>query len=185
MKGEDMSILDSGDRTELKFHKSNRTNKNGDTRGCYITHGLSGTRIYNIWIDMKKRCYDTKNNRYNRYGGRGITVCDEWKENFIAFRNWAYENGYAEGLSLDRIDNNGNYEPSNCRWATMKEQANNQNHTLKIKYKGEIKTLTEWAEILGIKRHTLYHRIYKRGWTIERAFSEKVSLDRYHRVKGA
>lgn len=156
----------------------------GENNGHY-KHGGKGTKLYEVWCSMKRRCELPTFSSYKYYGGRGISVCNEWKESFIAFRKWAFENGYKEGLSLDRIDNNGNYEPSNCRWATMKEQANNQNHTLKINYKGEIKTLTEWAEILGIKRHTLYQRIYKKGWTIERAFTEKASLDRYHRVKGA
>ena len=156
----------------------------GENNGHY-KHGGKGTKLYEVWCSMKRRCELPSLASYKYYGGRGISVSAEWKESFIAFRNWAYENGYKEGLSLDRIDNNGNYEPSNCRWVTMKEQANNQNHTLKIEYKGEVKTLTEWAELLGIKRHTLYHRIYKNGWDIDRAFTEKVSLDRYHRkLKG-
>ena len=152
----------------------------GENNGHY-KHGGKGTKLYEVWCCMKARCYNPTSKSYSRYGGRGISVCNEWKESFIAFRNWAYENGYKQGLSLDRIDNNGNYKPSNCRWATMKEQANNQNHSLKIEYKRETKSLTEWAEVLGIKQHTLYHRIYKSGWNIERAFTEKVSLDRYHR----
>jgi hypothetical protein len=156
----------------------------GESNGHY-KHGGKGTKLYEVWYSMKKRCESPSLASYKYYGGRGISVCDEWKKDFTTFRNWAYENGYMEGLSLDRIDNNGNYEPSNCRWATMKEQANNQNHTLKIEYKGQTKTLTEWAEFLGIKRHTLYHRIYRKGWNVERAFSEKVNLDRYHRVEGA
>ena len=159
-----------------KTIKSQKCENNG-----HYKHGGKGTKLYEVWCSMKSRCYNITSKSYSRYGGRGISVCEEWKESFIAFRNWAYVSGYKEGLSLDRIDNNGNYEPSNCRWVTMKEQANNQNHTLKIEYKGKIKPLTEWAEILGIKRHTLYQRIYKKGWTIERAFTEKVSLDRYHR----
>lgn len=154
----------------------------GESNGHY-KHGGKGTKLYEVWCSMKKRCESPSLVSYKYYGGRGISVCDEWKKDFTTFRNWAYENGYMEGLSLDRVDNNGNYEPSNCRWATMKEQANNQNHTLKIEYKGQTKTLTEWAEFLEIKWHTLYHRIYRKGWSVERAFSEKVSLDRYHRTK--
>ena len=158
----------------------NKKIKAPKNNGCY-KHGGKGTKLYEVWCSMKARCFNPNNKNFKAYGGRGIFVCDEWKESFALFRNWAYENGYKQGLTLDRIDNNKSYEPSNCRWATMREQANNQNHTLKIEYKGKIKPLTEWAEILGIKRHTLYQRIYKKGWTIERAFTEKVSLDRYHR----
>lgn len=152
----------------------------GENNGHY-KHSGKGTKLYEVWCSMKSRCYNPTSKSYSRYGGRGITVCDEWWSSFSTFEEWAMSHGYKEGLSLDRIDNNGNYEPSNCRWATMKEQANNQNHTLKIEYKGQTKTLTEWAEFLGIKWHTLYHRIYRKGWTVERAFTEKVSLDRYHR----
>lgn len=160
--------------------------QNGENNGNY-KHGGKGTKLYEVWCSMKRRCELPSVHSYKYYGGRGISVCDEWKESFVAFRDWAYKNGYKYGLSIDRIDNNGNYEPSNCRWVTMKEQANNQSSTLKIEYKGETKTLHEWAENLGVKSHTLYQRIYKLGWNIERAFSEKVSLDRYHRtsVKGA
>lgn len=91
------------------------------------THGMSNTRLYRIWKAMKKRCYNTNNNDYKKwYGSRGIKVCDEWKNSFINFYNWAKQNGYQDNLSIDRINVNGNYEPSNCRWATAKEQANNK-----------------------------------------------------------
>ena len=139
-------------------------------------HGLYGSRIYKIHAGIITRCYNEKSARYPRYGGSGITVCEEWlgdggAENFAA---WASENGYANNLTIDRIDCAGNYEPSNCRWVGMKEQANNRRSNRPITYNGETHNITEWAAILGVNKNTLFSRLNQRGWSAEKAFTEPI-----------
>ena len=119
---------------------------------------------------MKRRCYDNNAISYNKYGGRGIKVCEEWQE-YEPFSEWAKNNGYTDELTLDRIDNNGDYSPNNCRWATYKEQALNTRTNHFIEFCGEIKTLSQWADELGINRSTLCERINSRGWSIEKALT--------------
>lgn len=131
------------------------------------THGMSKTRLHTIWTNMKQRCNNPKWTDYHRYGGRGIKVCDEWQQSFEAFSAWASAAGYDDSLTIDRIDNDGNYEPGNCRWATNKEQARNKEKTKR--YEG--KTLAEWATIVGVKYETLWARIAVLNWPISKVFN--------------
>lgn len=124
----------------------------------------SDKRLRSIWRGMKERCFRKENISYPLYGGRGITVCEEWAKSFMAFREWALKNGYAENLSIDRTDSNGNYCPENCRWVTAKEQSNNTRRNVFITYKEKTMTVSEWAEITGIKKETLADR-KRRGWS--------------------
>ncbi len=138
-------------------------------------HGMWGKPIYNRWKHIKQRCYNPKDAAYKNYGGRGIKVCDEWldkKNGFINFYNWAMNNGYRDDLTIDRINNDGNYEPNNCRWVTMKIQANNTRHNKIITFKNETHTLTEWSEILNINLQTLSNRIKQKNKTIEECFTK-------------
>lgn len=134
------------------------------------THRSSYTRLYRIWSSMKKRCYSIKYRDYKNYGGKGIIVCDEWKNDFAAFKNWAINNGYSDTLSIDRKDNNGNYEPSNCRWSNNIEQANNTTRNIKLAYNGVTHTISEWSRIREIPYSTLYSRIFRYKWDLEKAF---------------
>lgn len=124
-------------------------------------------RIYSIWYSMKKRCNNPKTNSYERYGGRNISYCDEW-EKFSNFFNWAISNGYDEDLTLDRIDNDKNYEPNNCRWVTWKEQANHKSTNRLIKSCGKTQTISQWAEELNINKNTLKGRL-DNNWDISKA----------------
>jgi hypothetical protein len=134
------------------------------------THRASHSHLYGVWKQMRARCYHKPTRFYNNYGGRGITVCDDWRYNFEAFRDWAIETGYKDGvgLSIDRIDANGNYEPSNCRWATRTEQQRNLRNNHLIEIGGEIKCISEWAEIYNIKPGTIRTRLRK-GWDAAKA----------------
>jgi hypothetical protein len=148
--------------------------KNGSSQscGCYATeqktkHGLSRERITNIWYGMIDRCTNPNRNDYERYGGRGISVCDEWKENkdysgLKNFYKWAINNGYEENLTIERKDVNGNYEPNNCEWITMEEQAKNKTNTIYINIDGKNEKLIDLADIHNIKRETLLKR-YNNG----------------------
>lgn len=132
--------------------------------------GKSGTRLYSIWSGMKRRCYDNRADSYKNYGQRGIKVCDEWME-FENFEKWANLSGYSNDLSLDRIDNDGNYEPSNCRWADDETQRNNTRRNAYYTYNGETFSLAQWSRRTGISRDALKGRIRKQGWTFEKAIT--------------
>lgn len=125
-------------------------------------------RLHQCYKDMLNRCYNINNKNYKNYGSRDIKVCDEWSHDFYAFRDWALENGYADNLTLDRIDVNGNYEPYNCRWVTVKVQNNNRSNNRIVSYKGETMTLHELSEKYDVAYKTLWARVNS-GWSVSDA----------------
>lgn len=141
-------------------------------------------RIRRIYSNMKTRCYNPISNRYNRYGGRGISVCKEWLDSFGVFQKWALENGYADDLTLDRIDNNGNYCPENCRWATYKEQRRNSTGTRTITINGKTKIISEWCEQFCIPYYVVNNRLNKYGWSIEKSLQTPVKVEKKYKVFG-
>lgn len=142
--------------------------------GCYhkdkvkeinTRHDLSDSRIYRIWQNMKRRCYNSNYKYYSYYGKKGVTMCDEWKNNFESFYEWSMSAGYSDKLTIDRINSNGNYEPDNCRWITRKEQQNNISSNLNFTINGETKTLAQWCEIYKAPHERTRYRV-KNGWDI-------------------
>lgn len=132
------------------------------------THGLSNTRIYRIYRKIIERCYNENSKLYKNYGGRGITMCEEWLEDFMNFYNWSMANGYSDDLSIDRKNNDKGYFPDNCRWTTVLVQNNNRRSNRIMEYNGETHTIAEWSRKVGIKYPTLRRRI-ESGWSIEDA----------------
>ena len=124
------------------------------------------------WHGIKKRCLNENDERYHQYGGRGIKICPEWLESFDNFAEWALSHGYAENLTLERIDVNGDYCPENCKWITLQEQAFNKRGTKWVDYKGEHTQLKKLCERLGVTYDTVHDRIYKRGWSVEDAIEK-------------
>lgn len=139
-----------------------------------VTHNKSYTRLYNIWTDMKQRCYNKNNIAYKNYGDRNITMYDEWKNNFQCFYDWAISNNYSDNLTIDRIDNNKNYEPNNCRWITFKEQQNNRRNNHYMTLKGVTHTIREWSEIVDIPYGTIVSRVNALHWSDEKALTTPV-----------
>lgn len=171
-------VCDCGNFTEV--YSCNLTRGLTKSCGCYQSecsaarkykHGLSDSRIHGIWSEMWKRCTTPSYKRYDAYGGRGITICDEWRE-FTAFYEWAMRNGYSDNLTIDRKDNDGNYCPENCRWADMYTQANNTRRNVYITRNGITRTVTEWERAMGFPAGRIKGRI-ARGMDIERAFSDR------------
>lgn len=153
--------------------------KNGAVKSCGClkhipytkTHGMTHTRLYHLWNAMKNRCNNPKVQSYKRYGGRGISVCEQWEKSFISFYEWAINNGYSEDLSIDRIDNNGNYCPENCRWIPLKEQCNNRKTNIVFEYNGEKHNLMQWCKLLDLDYKFIHNRIYRLKWDFERAIT--------------
>ena len=150
--------------------------------GCYnrdnvkersSTHGMSRTRLYNIWRVMLKRCYYKNATNYESYGGRGVRVCDEWRD-FVEFQKWALTHGYSDELTIDRISNDGDYTPENCRWVDMMVQSRNTSRNRVITFRGETHCMKDWSDILGINYQTLKQRINVYGWSIERALTAPI-----------
>lgn len=137
-----------------------------------IKHGKHGTKLYITWKHMKSRCYNKNDKDYYNYGEIGITVCDEWRNNFQAFYDWSINNGYQDDLTIDRINNNGNYEPINCRWSDRKTQSRSRKYNNYYTIDGVTHCLSEWCEILNLNYRMVYMRL-RRGWTIEKALEVK------------
>lgn len=152
----------------------------GNTKscGCYnrelttkrnMSHGDSKTRLYKIWLGMKKRCYNPNSERYDHYGGKGIVVCDEWLK-WENFKAWANANGYEENLTIERKDYDKDYCPENCEWIPLSQQANNRSMCHLITVNGETHNITEWSKITGLSRACINSRL-QRGWSEEKAIT--------------
>jgi hypothetical protein len=165
--------------TQKAIHGSSL--RRGQTMGCIKchpalgknrTHGGRQSRLYNIWTGMKARCCNPNEPAFENYGGRGISVCPEWVSCLEAFRDWALANGYQAHLTVERRDNDGNYEPSNCSWVTLASQKMNRRNTIKVVWCGRAMTLLDLAAETGVNYDLLKQRICKYRWPVDRAVSE-------------
>lgn len=144
-------LCDCGNKTVIRKARLKEATKIGCgcLKGKWTRHCESNTKLYRVWDSMVRRCHSQTHKAYGRYGARGIYVCDEWRD-YVAFRDWAMSNGYAEGLTIERINNDLGYNANNCCWATRKQQQNNRRVCVYITYQGQTKTLTQWSEALGV-----------------------------------
>ena len=142
-------------------------------------HGLSNTKLYSVWQDMKTRCYYEGKENYNAYGGKGITICDEWLNNFVVFYDWSLANGYTEFLTIERIDNNVGYNPSNCKWIPLKSQYDNRTSNKMFEYQGELKNIKAWSVQFDMSYQMLRKRLVVNNMTVEQA----ITIPKYKKYK--
>lgn len=162
-----LCVCDCGN--EKTIYRNNLVGNQTRSCGCYqkekvMTHGLSRNRLYSIWCDIKKRCTNERSKVFGNYGGRNIKICEEWMNDFSKFHKWSITNGYKDNLSIDRKDNDGNYEPSNCRWVTSEVQNNNTRKNVRVEIEGVTRTLSQWSKLSGVNERTISHR-FKNGIT--------------------
>ena len=180
-------LCDCGNETDVTLDKLVR----GHTKSCgclakevvgnqFRTHGMSKTRLFGIYTKMVRRCYVPEESCFKFYGAKGIKICDEWRNDRTKFFDWALSNGYHDDLSIDRINVYGDYEPSNCRWATAKEQTRNKRNNRYLTYQGKKQIISDWARELNINPTTLQNRL-KRGWSVEKALSHPVHKEKRNR----
>lgn len=146
-----------------------------------LQHGMSHTKLYYVWNNIKRRCYEKTNPAYKNYGGRGIKMCDSWKNSFESFGEWALNNGYSDSLTIERVDVNGNYCPENCTWIPRNKQQNNRTSCLFYTYNGETKNLMEWCNYFNMPYMTVYTRLFRWNWDFERAISEPIHVEKSNR----
>lgn len=145
-------------------------------------HGMSNHPLYSVRKSMIQRVTKPSNCHYALYGGRGIKICEEWLKSPSSFFDWALKNGYKRGMSIDRIDNNGDYCPENCRWVTQKEQTRNTRRNNKITFNGETMCISDWAKKLGFSHQVAINKRIKMGWSVERALSVPCGKEVYHNL---
>lgn len=151
----------------IKNAKHKACNNCKRKRNDMVKHNKSNTKLYRIYYGMKQRCNNPSAREYHNYGGRGIKVCDEWENDFSSFYNWSIGNGYTIGLQLDRINNDENYEPNNCRWVTPIINSNNKRTCVYFEYNGKKLSINQWSRELGINKNTLWRYLRVKKYDIE------------------
>jgi len=171
-------LLTSGERKSCGcLHKENICRNIPKLKELNKTHGETNTRLYHIWRGIKERCNVNTNKAYKWYGAKGIKIYAPWNNDYVKFRDWAKNNGYRDDLSIDRINNNGNYEPSNCRWVDKIAQGNNKSNNRWVTYKNQTKTISQWSRELNIPFHIIWNRLH-RGWSVENTFEKPIKKKR-------
>lgn len=162
-------MLTSGDKISCGCYREEHKHEFG------LKHGLTNTPLYTVWGGIVQRCTNPNSSKYYMYGGRGIKLCDEWRNDFLSFYNWAITHGYEKGLTIDRVDTNGDYTPENCRWCDRLTQQNNMRRNHRFTYNGTTHTLAEWSRILHVNAETLRYRIKTGNLTDFYSMSELIT----------
>lgn len=171
--------------------KRGDTMRNGSAKSCgclqiknsldaHLKHGFGNHPLYKVWNTIKQRCFSVKRRDFHRYGGRGISICKEWADDFNTFYKWAVYSGYDKGLTIERKDNDGPYSPDNCIWADRTQQANNRRTNRVVFFEGNYLTIAQWSRLFNINQHALRQRIDS-GWPIEKALKQPAMIKSYDR----
>jgi hypothetical protein len=179
--------------TEKSLFKTNVNQGFTKSCGCYnkkavvnrqTTHGLTNHPLNGVWYKMHDRCYNSNIESFKNYGARGIFICDEWKSDFLAFFKWAMENGWKKGLTIERIDNDKEYSPKNCKIDTRKAQANNRRSNTVLLFQGIERTISQWSDMINIKARIISNRLFC-GWSVEEALTRPPRKSPIKKIKSA